>query len=111
MGGRPDDFVVPDHGMPGRGARLDRHLETFRRVWQGESVGGGPNSAVPAGTRQIPMLFGGFTPATMERMARWGEGYIVLGLAAPLVEPSFEAARAAWTQAGREGLPRLVTIP
>jgi hypothetical protein len=29
----------------------------------------------------------------------------------PLVEPSFEAARAARTQAGRDGLPRLVTIP
>ncbi len=80
-------------------------------MWQGESVGGGPNPAVPAGTRQILMLFGGFAPSTMERMARWGEGYIGLGLAAPLVEPSFEAARAAWTQAGREGLLRLVTIP
>lgn len=47
----------------------------------------------------------------MARMARWGEGYIGLGLPAPLVEPSFDAARAAWTQAGRDGRPRLVTIP
>jgi hypothetical protein len=31
--------------------------------------------------------------------------------AAPLVEPSCEAARAARSQAGREALPRLVTIP
>jgi alkanesulfonate monooxygenase SsuD/methylene tetrahydromethanopterin reductase-like flavin-dependent oxidoreductase (luciferase family) len=111
VGGRPDDFVVPDHGMAGRGTRLDRDLETFRDVWEGKPFGGGPNPAVPAGTRQIPMLFGGFTPATMARMARWGEGYIGLGLPAPLVEPSFDAARAAWMQAGREGLPRLVTIP
>jgi alkanesulfonate monooxygenase SsuD/methylene tetrahydromethanopterin reductase-like flavin-dependent oxidoreductase (luciferase family) len=57
------------------------------------------------------MLFGGFTPATMARMASWGEGSIGLGLPAPLVHPTFDAARAAWTDAGRSGTPWLVTIP
>jgi alkanesulfonate monooxygenase SsuD/methylene tetrahydromethanopterin reductase-like flavin-dependent oxidoreductase (luciferase family) len=110
-GGRPDDFIPPEYGMRGRGERLDRDLETYREVWQGEPFGGGTNPAVPTGTRQIPMLFGGFAPAVMERMARWGEGYIGGPFPAEMTSPSFEAAKAAWTEAGREGGPRLVALP
>jgi hypothetical protein len=48
---------------------LDRDLETFRDVWRGEPFNGGTNPAVPTGTRQIPLMFGGFAPAVMNRMA------------------------------------------
>ena len=110
VGQRPDDFVVEGFGPSGRGARLDRDLETYRDIWRGEPVGGGPNPAVPAGTRQIPMLFGGFAPAAMERMARWGEGYIGGSVPAPMAAPAFDAARDAWRRAGRQGSPRLVAL-
>jgi len=110
VGQRPDDFVADGHGMRGRGARLDRDLEAYRAIWRGEPVGGGPNPAVPAGTRQIPMLFGGFTPAAINRMARWGEGYIGASLPAPAVAPLFDTAREAWRKAGREGSPRLIAL-
>ena len=76
VGQRPDDFVADGYGTEGRGARFDRDLETYRKIWTGESVGGGSNPAVPEGTRQIPLMFGGFAPAALDRMARWGEGYI-----------------------------------
>jgi alkanesulfonate monooxygenase SsuD/methylene tetrahydromethanopterin reductase-like flavin-dependent oxidoreductase (luciferase family) len=60
LGARPDDFVVdglPGHGL---GKRLDADVKTYRRVWRGESVGGGPNPAVPKGTREgFVKLFGG----------------------------------------------------
>lgn len=111
VGGRNDDFIDIGSEMAGRGARFDRQLETFRDVWNGDAVGGGPNPAVPAGTRQIPLMFGGFAPAVMERMARWGVGYLGAGFPAAFTAPGFEAARAAWTHAGREGAPRLVTLP
>ena len=110
VGQRSDDFVADGHGMRGRGARLDRDLEAYRAIWRGEPVGGGPNPAVPAGTRQIPMLFGGFTPAAINRMARWGEGYIGASLPAPAVAPLFDTAREAWRKAGREGSPRLIAL-
>jgi alkanesulfonate monooxygenase SsuD/methylene tetrahydromethanopterin reductase-like flavin-dependent oxidoreductase (luciferase family) len=110
VGIRPDDFVADGYGMSGRGARFDRDLETFHEIWQGKPVGDGSNSAVPAGTRQIPMLFGGWAPAAMNRMARWGKGYIGGSLPAPMVAPSFDAAREAWQRAGREGSPRLVAL-
>jgi alkanesulfonate monooxygenase SsuD/methylene tetrahydromethanopterin reductase-like flavin-dependent oxidoreductase (luciferase family) len=110
IGDRPDDFVVEGCGLAGRGERTNRDLETFREVWAGRPVGGGPNAAVPPGTRQIPLLFGARTPAAMTRMARWGEGYIGGSFPAPLAAPSFETARQAWKQAGRHGDPHLVAL-
>jgi alkanesulfonate monooxygenase SsuD/methylene tetrahydromethanopterin reductase-like flavin-dependent oxidoreductase (luciferase family) len=64
----------------------------------------------PAGTREVPLLFGGFAPAAFERMARWGQGYVGASLPAAAVARSFEQARGAWAKAGREGSPRLVAI-
>jgi alkanesulfonate monooxygenase SsuD/methylene tetrahydromethanopterin reductase-like flavin-dependent oxidoreductase (luciferase family) len=110
VGQRPDDFIAEGYGPAGRGARLDRDLETYRGIWRGEPAGGGPNPAVPPGTRQIPMLFGGFAPAAMDRMARWGEGYIGGSVPAPMAAPAFDAARDAWRRGGREGSPRLVAL-
>jgi alkanesulfonate monooxygenase SsuD/methylene tetrahydromethanopterin reductase-like flavin-dependent oxidoreductase (luciferase family) len=110
VGQRPDDFIAEGYGSTGRGARMDRDLETYRDIWRGEPVGGGPNPAVPPGTRQIPMLFGGFAPAVMDRMARWGDGYIGGSVPAPMAAPAFDAARDAWRRAGREGAPRLVAL-
>jgi alkanesulfonate monooxygenase SsuD/methylene tetrahydromethanopterin reductase-like flavin-dependent oxidoreductase (luciferase family) len=110
VGIRPDDFVVDGLGVPARGQRFDQDLGVYRRVWKGEPVGGGPNPAVTPGAREIPLLFGGTAPASFGRVARWGTGYIGLSLPAPMVAPAFEAARAAWAEAGREGSARLVAI-
>lgn len=110
VGQRPDDFVAEGYGPGGRGARMDRDLETYRDIWNGEPVGGGPNPAVPAGTRQVPLLFGGHTPAALNRMATWGEGYIAGSVPAPMAAPAYDAAREAWRQAGRAGSPRLVAL-
>ncbi len=110
VGQRPDDFVADGYGTEGRGARFDRDLETYRKIWTGESVGGGSNPAVPEGTRQIPLMFGGFAPAALDRMARWGEGYIGGSVPASMAGPSFEAAKEAWRRAGRAGAPRLLAL-
>ncbi|GAA1309145.1 LLM class flavin-dependent oxidoreductase [Pseudonocardia xinjiangensis] len=110
VGGRPDDFAVDGFGMSGRGKRMDRDLEVYRSVWKGEPVGGGTNPAVPAGTREIPLIFGGGSPAAYARMAREGVGYVGGSMPASMVAPSFEAARAAWKEAGRSGDPRIVGI-
>ena len=110
VGGRPDDFVAEAHGTAGRGKRMDAALETLRDVWDGQPVGGGENPAVPAGTRRIPLLFGGNAPAALARMATWGEGYIGGTMPAAMVSGAFDAARAAWTEHGRTGQPRLVAL-
>jgi alkanesulfonate monooxygenase SsuD/methylene tetrahydromethanopterin reductase-like flavin-dependent oxidoreductase (luciferase family) len=109
IGGRPDDFVVDGLGPRGLGKRFDHDIGLYRDVWKGELIGGS-NPAVPAGTRQVPLLFGGFAQAALDRMARWGEGYLGASQPAAAVGDAFEGARTAWRNAGREGSPRLVAI-
>lgn len=110
IGSRADDFVVDGLGLARRGNRLDADLRIYQRVWRGEPVGGGENPAVPPGTRQVPLLFGGFAPAALARMARWGEGYLGSSMPVSVVADAFARARAAWKEHGREGEPRLVAI-
>ena len=110
IGGRPDDFVADGHGIQRRGRRFDHDLQVYQDVWKGKLVGGGGNPAVPAGTREIPLLFGGQASAALERMARWGQGYIGATFPPEVVADHFDAARDAWRKAGREGSPRLVAV-
>jgi alkanesulfonate monooxygenase SsuD/methylene tetrahydromethanopterin reductase-like flavin-dependent oxidoreductase (luciferase family) len=110
VGIRPDDFVADGRGMAARGKRFDQDLGVYQRVWKGERIGDGPNAAMTPGAREIPLMFGGHSTASYERMARWGKGYIGGSVPAPMVAPSFEAARAAWDKGGREGPPRLVAL-
>lgn len=110
IGFRSDDFVVDGLGPKGLGKRIDRDLETYQALWTGQPVGGGDNPAVPAGSRQVPMLFGGVSPASYARMAKWGQGYIAGSVVPEVVAGFFDQARAAWKDAGRSGEPRLVAI-
>ena len=110
IGFRPDDFVVDGFGPKGLGRRIDRDLETYRAMWTGQPVGGGDNPAVPADSREVPMLFGGIAPASFARMAKWGHGYIGGSVPPEAVTGYFEQARSAWKDAGRSGEPRLVAI-
>jgi alkanesulfonate monooxygenase SsuD/methylene tetrahydromethanopterin reductase-like flavin-dependent oxidoreductase (luciferase family) len=108
LGARVDDYTVEGRGPGGLGKVLDADLDVFESVWNGEPVGGGTNPGVPQGTRPVPMLFGGSAPATFARMAKWGTGYVGGGLPANFTKPAFDAARQAWTAAGRDGSPRLL---
>ncbi|AOS61864.1 LLM class flavin-dependent oxidoreductase [Actinoalloteichus hymeniacidonis] len=110
VGIREDDFVVPGHGPRDRGARMDRDLATYRSIWAGEPIPGSPNPAVPAGGRQVPLLFGANTPAAFRRMATSSDGYIAGSVPADLASGAFDAARAAWQAAGRSGQPRLIGL-
>jgi alkanesulfonate monooxygenase SsuD/methylene tetrahydromethanopterin reductase-like flavin-dependent oxidoreductase (luciferase family) len=110
LGNREDDFLVDGLPAKGLGKRMDADLEVYRSVWAGEPVGGGSNAAVPAGTRQVPLMFGGIAPAALARMARHGIGYVGASFPPAMVAPSFDGARAAWKEAGREGQPKLTAI-
>jgi alkanesulfonate monooxygenase SsuD/methylene tetrahydromethanopterin reductase-like flavin-dependent oxidoreductase (luciferase family) len=110
IGGREDDFVVDGLPMKGLGKRMDADLEVYRSVWAGEPVGGGSNPAVPAGTRQVPLMFGGMAPAALARMAKHGLGYVGASVPPAMVAGTFDGARAAWKAAGRDGEPKLTAI-
>jgi alkanesulfonate monooxygenase SsuD/methylene tetrahydromethanopterin reductase-like flavin-dependent oxidoreductase (luciferase family) len=108
LGGREDDFTVDGLGPRGTGKRLDADIETYRKVWNGDLVGE-TNPAVTT-ARQIPLIIGGMVDATYQRVARVGDGYVGASIPAGMVAPAFDAVRAAWKDAGREGAPRLVAI-
>ncbi|MYX40434.1 LLM class flavin-dependent oxidoreductase, partial [Streptomyces sp. SID89] len=79
------------------------------RLWSGEPYGDdvGPIGPAPARPGGPEVLFGGFKPAAIERVARWGDGF--LAAAQPsFADGLFETARGFWKEYGRDGEPRIV---
>ncbi|MHB9856893.1 LLM class flavin-dependent oxidoreductase [Streptomyces sp. YIM S03343] len=109
IGGRDDDYQAAGIDKRSRGRRLDEQLAVMRRLWAGEPYGDGvgPIGPAPARPGGPEVLFGGFQPAALERLARWGDGF--LAAAAPSWAGSlFETVRMFWKEYGREGEPRIV---
>ncbi|WP_031524166.1 LLM class flavin-dependent oxidoreductase [Streptomyces sp. NRRL F-5123] len=109
VGGRDDDHEATGIDKRTRGRRLDEQMTVMRRLWSGEPYGDGvgPIGPAPARPGGPEVLFGGFKPAALERVARWGDGF--LGAAAPSWAGGlFDTVRTFWKQYGRDGAPRLV---
>ncbi|GAA3214019.1 LLM class flavin-dependent oxidoreductase [Nonomuraea helvata] len=110
IGGREDDHLVAGTDLRTRGRRLDEQMAVMRRLWSGEPYGdgAGPIGPLPARPGGPEVLFGGFQPAALARVARWGDGFLA---AAP---PSWaggliDTVHRFWKEAGRSGEPRIVT--
>ncbi|MEV4341953.1 LLM class flavin-dependent oxidoreductase [Streptomyces sp. NPDC049590] len=109
VGGRDDDHRATGIDKHTRGRRLDEQMAVLRRLWSGEPYGegAGPIGPAPARPGGPEVLFGGFRPVALERVARWGDGF--LSAAAPSWAGGlFETVRAFWKEYGREGEPRMV---
>jgi alkanesulfonate monooxygenase SsuD/methylene tetrahydromethanopterin reductase-like flavin-dependent oxidoreductase (luciferase family) len=109
VGGREDDFQAAGVDPRHRGRRLDEQLALMRRLWAGEPHGDGIGPLGPAPAREggPELLFGAFVPAGLERVARWGDGFLC---AAPpdYAAELFQAVEGYWRAADRAGRPRLV---
>jgi alkanesulfonate monooxygenase SsuD/methylene tetrahydromethanopterin reductase-like flavin-dependent oxidoreductase (luciferase family) len=109
VGGRLDDHLASGTDIGTRGRRLDQQMALMRRLWSGQPYGDrvGPIGPAPARPGGPEVLFGGFQPAALERVARWGDGF--LAAAAPSwAEGLIDTVRRAWESHGREGAPRIV---
>lgn len=109
IGGRDDDHLAAGVDKRTRGRRLDHQMATMRRLWSGEPYGdgAGPIGPAPARPGGPEVLFGGFKPVAIERVARWGDGF--LAAAAPSWAGGlFDTARRFWREYGRDGEPRIV---
>ena len=97
---RTDDYALAGAGYGDRGRRLDDLLDRLRAHWRDGRLGP-PADPPPA------VLVGGRTEAALQRMARHGDGTVIV---AP--PPAFAAraarARQVWQEHGRPGAPRLV---
>ncbi len=103
LGGREDDYEVGGIETKGRGAKLDAMLERMREVWEGDEVG-------PLLEGPPRVVVGGGADASFARAARFGEGWIAGGSPPEQYAPMAAKARAAWSEAGREGEPRLMGL-
>ncbi|MFF4606717.1 LLM class flavin-dependent oxidoreductase [Streptomyces sp. NPDC001339] len=110
VGGREDDFLAAGIDLHRRGHRLDEQMTLLRRTWSGEPYGEGvgpigPGPATPGGPE---VLFGGFAPAALERVGRFGDGFLGAALPPQPMSGLFRDVEAAWEKYGRPGRPRLV---
>ncbi|MCO6006540.1 LLM class flavin-dependent oxidoreductase [Actinoallomurus purpureus] len=109
LGARRDDYKAAGIDQHGRGARLDQIMTDMRRIWSGEPYAEdiGPIGPAPARDGGPEVLFGGFAPATIRRIARFGDGLLC---ASPIddVDGLFRATEQAWRSADRTGSPKLV---
>src|SRR5690349_1332420 len=102
VGGRADDHEAAGTPLAQRGRLLEQQLVDLRRIWSDGTIG--PRPATPGGP---PILIGGFAPAALARIARYGTGFLC---AAPLrwAGPLVDGVTEQWQAAGRPGRPRLV---
>ncbi|MEV4126029.1 LLM class flavin-dependent oxidoreductase [Nocardia sp. NPDC049707] len=109
VGGRADDHIASGTELRSRGRRLDEQLEIMRRLWSGRpyNTDCGPIGPAPLRPEGPELLFGGFQPAAIDRVGRWGGGF--LAAAAPSWAGGlFDTARRSWSEHGRAGVPRIV---
>jgi alkanesulfonate monooxygenase SsuD/methylene tetrahydromethanopterin reductase-like flavin-dependent oxidoreductase (luciferase family) len=103
LGGREDDYEVSGIETKGRGKRLDAMLERMRETWDDERIG--PNAdGAPS------LVLGGAADASFARTARFGEGWIAGGSSPDEYAAMAAKVKAAWSQAGRDGEPRLMGL-
>ncbi|HYH49286.1 MAG TPA: LLM class flavin-dependent oxidoreductase [Acidimicrobiia bacterium] len=102
LGARPDDYDAAGASWRGRGKQLSDQLAAMRDIWEGTAVG--PRPASPGGP---DLLVGGGSGAAFLRAARHADGYVHGGGPPRAFASAAERARAAWTDAGRPGVPQL----
>jgi alkanesulfonate monooxygenase SsuD/methylene tetrahydromethanopterin reductase-like flavin-dependent oxidoreductase (luciferase family) len=116
VGGRPDDFAAMNRDFESRGRLMDETLDLMRRAWRGESVvtenvTGGEVAVAPAvPSARVPILIGGNGKAAIRRTVEYGDGWTAGGGGAEMTGQLNAQIRAAWTEAGRSGEPRLSAL-
>ncbi len=89
---------------------FDEQLATIHRIWSGEplSIEIGAIGPTPTQAGGPEILIGGGAPASLQRLARRGNGFIAGGGGPQMANQGFRAAEAIWSTAGRAGKPHLV---
>jgi alkanesulfonate monooxygenase SsuD/methylene tetrahydromethanopterin reductase-like flavin-dependent oxidoreductase (luciferase family) len=103
LGGRDDDYEVSGVELAGRGRRLDTMLEQMKGVWSGGEIG-------PSIEGAPRLVVGGHADASFARAARFADGWIAAGSGPDQFGEGASKAKAAWSEAGRDGEPRTMAL-
>lgn len=111
LGGRADDYAVSGTPTTGRGKRLEAMLKEMKRIWAGEERGhAGAIGPRPLRRRGPPLVVGGLGDIAVRRSVQLGDGWTMgEGTPADFARMS-ERVKAAWSEAGRDGSPRLIGL-
>lgn len=111
IGVRENDYRATGLDFHRRGRRVEEQLPILRRLWAGEALSNevgpiGPRSSRAGGPE---LLIGGYVSAIIERIAKWGDGYMAPGGGEPeSMLKMWREIEQAWRAAGRQGRPRWV---
>jgi alkanesulfonate monooxygenase SsuD/methylene tetrahydromethanopterin reductase-like flavin-dependent oxidoreductase (luciferase family) len=109
LGAREDDYQASGLATKGRGARFDEMLEEMQRIWEGEERGyAGAIGPLSHGAPQL--IVGGQVDAAFKRAARFADGWIMGGGAPDQFAEMAGKVKEAWSDAGRDGEPRLMSL-
>ncbi len=103
LGARDDDYEISGVEVKGRGKRLDAMLDEMKEIWDGEEVG-------PTAAGAPRLILGGHADAAYARAARFGDGWIAAASGPDQAREGIEKAKAAWSDAGRDGEPHTMAL-
>ena len=110
IGSREDDFLAAPASFKDRGKRFDHQLAEMKRIWAGDRLSAevGPIGPTPVQPGGPPILIGGRSPVALQRVARYGVGFISGGGGPAAARQNYDIAEKAWRDQGRSGRPRFV---
>lgn len=103
LGARGDDYEASGVEHSGTGKKLDTFLDYLRQTFDDPNIG-------PDGAGAPGILIGGSVEASFKRAAKYGEGWIAGGASPDQFAEMATGAKKAWSEAGREGEPRLAGL-
>jgi alkanesulfonate monooxygenase SsuD/methylene tetrahydromethanopterin reductase-like flavin-dependent oxidoreductase (luciferase family) len=111
VGLREDDYAATGTPFHERGPLFDAQLEEMKRIWAGEDRGmAGPIGPPPAREGGPELVIGGNVAAVIRRVVEYGDGWTMGGGTPDQFEEMSARVKKAWSEAGREGDPRLIAL-
>jgi alkanesulfonate monooxygenase SsuD/methylene tetrahydromethanopterin reductase-like flavin-dependent oxidoreductase (luciferase family) len=104
LGGREDDYEVSGIDMSTRGQWLDDALPRIRAIFDGDGENESKTGPRSKGDRP-KLLVGGYIGKSIERAAKFGDGFTQGGAGPDQFKEDSESMDQAWKQAGRDGKP------
>lgn len=110
IGARGDDYAASGVPESERGKLMDEMLGEIRAVWNGEERGTAGSVGPPIVGDGPKLLVGGMVDASVRRVAQHGDGWTMGGGTPDDFREMAEKVRGAWSDAGRDGEPRLMAL-
>jgi alkanesulfonate monooxygenase SsuD/methylene tetrahydromethanopterin reductase-like flavin-dependent oxidoreductase (luciferase family) len=104
LGGREDDYQISGIDMATRGEWLDAALPRIRAIWNGDGEFESKTGPRPQGDGPS-LLVGGYVHTSLDRAAKYGDGWTQGGATPDAFRESLEYLQEAWRREGRDGNP------